>query len=596
MYGTLQVLCGRPNPDSAGVDALYLFRGTPAAAPIREIVADPGVILPGPPDLPPGRPFHLRVLHFNDLHGYLADVSEHTIRPVFSRLAGYMARARESCVGRPDVGVLAFAGGDDLVETAFSELVGHRPADFRCHPAYRLYSAAGVDAGAVGNHDLDWGLGMLSLAARQDAVFPLLSANLVPAAGAATAGIYPAALFVVKGLRVGVIGLTTPAEIKHLLPGEFAIADPVVALRHLLPALRPQCDVVIVLSHLGHSLASTSAVTADAGDVELARAVRRGAAHLIIGAHTHTALNASALEAANCINGIPIVQAGAKGHFLGETLIVVGREGVAVGHVRLHAAANLPEDIAFETTHVQPLARQVQGLLRRPVGQAAAHPDLATACVRQAFAGSENALVNFITDALAARCRAAGLGVDFALVDASAITQGLPTGPLTFGDLFRMTPYGDSIVLYRLSPAQVQALLADNAQRVGGPPEAVETRGFAHFSREVRYGIALAAGLAPRVVAATVNGVELAAMAASRDEPLTVATSSFVRQLASRWEQQAAAEGTALFDLHALPAVQTGLALRAELVAYVRAHGGVTEAAGLVRDGRLLTTWARNST
>ena len=117
---------------------------------------------------------------------------------------------------------------------------------------------------------------MLSLSAGQDAAFPLLSANLVPAAGTDVPGIYPAALFVVKGIRVGVIGLTTPAEIKHVSPGEFTITDPVIAAGNLLPALRPLCDVLIVLSHLGYSLASASAATAGAGDVELAGALPYG--------------------------------------------------------------------------------------------------------------------------------------------------------------------------------------------------------------------------------------------------------------------------------------------------------------------------------
>ena len=200
--------------------------GNPAAAPVREIVAAPGVTLPGPPDFAPDRPFRLRLLHFNDLHGRLADVSEHASTPVFAHLAGHIKRAREDCAGQPDNGLLVFAGGDDLIGSPFAELMGSRPSAFVCHPAYRLYTAAGVDAGAVGNHDLDWGLGMLALSAGQDAAFPLLSANLVPAAGTDAPGIYPAALFVVKGIRVGVIGLTTPAEIKHVLPGEFAVTDP----------------------------------------------------------------------------------------------------------------------------------------------------------------------------------------------------------------------------------------------------------------------------------------------------------------------------------------------------------------------------------
>jgi hypothetical protein len=40
--GILYASRGRPNPNDSGVNALFLFRGNPAAAPVREIVAVPG--------------------------------------------------------------------------------------------------------------------------------------------------------------------------------------------------------------------------------------------------------------------------------------------------------------------------------------------------------------------------------------------------------------------------------------------------------------------------------------------------------------------------------------------------------------------------
>lgn len=590
MYGILRVLRGRPNPNSAGVDALYLFRGASAAAPIRTISPDPGVILPGPPNLPPDQPFRLRVVHFNDLHGRLADVRADAIQPVFSRIAGYIRRAREGCADRPDAGALAFAGGDDLVGTAFSELSGRRPADFICHPAYRLYSAAGVDAGAVGNHDLDWGLRMLALAARQDAAFPLLAANLLPAEGAAADGVYPAALFVVKGVRVGVIGLTTPAEIKHVTPGEFAITDPMVALRNLLPTFRPLCDVAIVLSHLGYSLAEPKGVVQGAGDVEVAQALPPGAVHLIIGGHTHTALHERGVDAVHIVNGVTVVQAGAHGRQLGEVTVDVTSSGVTVTGTRLLAVDALAEDEAFEGAHVRPLADQVQRLINQPIGVVDAAPDLDTARMREAFAAGELALANFIADAVAQRCRAAGFPVDFAAIDASSVCAGLPGGGiLTFGDLFAVMPYADSIALRRLMPAQLQALLDDNARRAERPGDPHAERGFLHFSRELRYAILPGESRdQARAAGATLNGAAIEALAAGPGRQLLVAFSSFARVLAAGWERACASQGWQPWDLAALPVEQTGLALRAEVLAFIRAHGGVTAAAGLVCDGRLV--------
>ena len=116
------------------------------------------------------------------------------------------------------------------------------------------------------------------------------------------------------------------------------------------------------------------------------------------------------------------------------------------------------------------------------------------AMARRADAGSAEAkteLPRFVADAVAARCRAAGFAVDFALVDASSVCAELPTDrPLTFGDLFRLAPYADSIVLRRFTPAQMRAFLADNALRynhpTGWPVAEGEERGFVAFSREVR--------------------------------------------------------------------------------------------------------------
>jgi hypothetical protein len=188
--------------------------------------------------------------------------------------------------------------------------------------------------------------------------------------------------------------------------------------------------------------------------------------------------------------------------------------------------------------------------------------------------------------------------VDFALVDASSVCAQLPTDrPLTFGDLFRLAPYADSIVLRRFTPAQLRAFLADNALRYhprGWPIAEGEERGFVHFSREVRCRVETAAennrpqryqysflgrGRPEKGYPCTIAGRDLEDALAVRTRPYLVACSSFLRQLAHGWEREQRMAGVALFDLHAVPEEQTGLALREELVAYLREMlGASTEA------------------
>ena len=59
-----------------------------------------------------------------------------------------------------------------------------RPGAPRPHPVIAAMNALGVDAAALGNHDLNYGLDHAAAAAR-DAAFPVLCANLRAPGGAA---------------------------------------------------------------------------------------------------------------------------------------------------------------------------------------------------------------------------------------------------------------------------------------------------------------------------------------------------------------------------------------------------------------------------
>jgi hypothetical protein len=59
--------------------------------------------------------------------------------------------------------------------------------------------------------------------------------------------------------------------------------------------------------------------------------------------------------------------------------------------------------------------------------------------------------------------------------------------------------------------------------------------------------------------------------------------------LCATWERQASAqENLALLDAHQFPKADTRLFLRDELIAYIRAHGGVTPESGARQDGRVI--------
>ena len=199
----------------------------------------------------------LIVLHINDLHGHICRLTPDGDIPIFSKIVGRIRSLQERYQDDPDTAIITLSAGDDLIGFVFDELLGNEGDDFM-HVGYHLYSAAGIDAVTFGNHDLDMGVPTLARSVRKNARFPLLSANLI--AGPPLEGLFhPAALFVRKGIRIGVVGLTTPGQIRQSLDDQLRIANPIQTAHHILPAIRPLCDVLIILSHLGYSLSADMA-------------------------------------------------------------------------------------------------------------------------------------------------------------------------------------------------------------------------------------------------------------------------------------------------------------------------------------------------
>ena len=581
--GTLLALRGNPNPSEMAGSQCYLLSGDAAAGPIQSIVAAEGVTLPKRLSDLAGSDFFLCIYHFNDLHGHLARFTPMGVEPVFSRMVGQVQNKRRAYTNSPNKAVLTFGAGDDSVGSIFDELLDGEMQDEPVHASYQLYSRIGIDAVALGNHDFDMGSQLLAEVIRRDARFPVLAANIV-GCDILQGLCYPAAIFVVKGLRVGVIGVVTPAEFNcHDAPCR--VVNPIPVVNNLAPALRPHCDVLIVLSHLGYNLQAGSALTKDAGDVELAESLPPGSIDLIIGGHTHHVLNSQGLSHENIVNGIPIVQAGALGRFLGQVDITIQNHTPSVSNVRLLPTDSLPVDPEFEEQGMQPMIGRVRSLFSRTIGTVAEDPNLSTDVVRNTFAARELALANFITDAMVERLRAGGHTVDFAMIDTSNIRRGLPPGEvLTLGDWFNLMPFTDTVRFYQMSGRQVKALLEDNAFRIDYPGEPHIERGFLQFSRQLRYMIVRGETRAKaQVCEAQLEGLSLDDQL---ERSFTVAGTSFIRGMADQWEKKSD-QKYALVSLHDCPSFESDIFLRKEMVSYIQEHDGVTVEGGARLDGRL---------
>jgi len=146
-------------------------------------------------------------------------------------VAGRVQQLHSHCQDDPLSAVLLLSAGDELAGSIFDDV----SANGLLHPVYHLYSRMGLDAAVLGNHDLDLGPARLAEAIRRHARFPVLAANLAPTPELAKL-VHPAALLVVKGVRVGLVGLTTPAR-AEARPG-LAILDPA---QSAAPSSPPAC-------------------------------------------------------------------------------------------------------------------------------------------------------------------------------------------------------------------------------------------------------------------------------------------------------------------------------------------------------------------
>ena len=452
----------------------------------------------GPPR-PDRRAERLRLFHVNDSHAHLLRFGEGGAPQLrFGRFAAAVGAARASAP--EEEAVLFLSAGDDHIGTVLDELMGWSPEAFSLDAGYRLLSAAGCDAATLGNHDFDRGAAVLGCGA-EEAAFPLLCANL------GWAGAQDAALLELKGLRVGVIGLITQTDTRPQ-PG-ISLSDPAAALRRLAPALGREADLLIVLSHCGRHV-----------DLDLAPLVAELAPcpAWIVGGHTHHALNRSGLEPDNLVAGVPILQAGCKGAFIGEAVWRRNGDAATAGlaEARLIACDDAPAPRPEDEAAAAPVIAALSGRLSEPFVEIEGAAG-ATATVLAERYTRECALADLFADIIVER---SGIGayprLDLAMVNATYFAAGLGPGPATMGDLCAAAPYAETVWVADVSAADLLAILDSNARRIlrpeeGPPPvDGFVHRGFLHFSRQLRYTIELGASAAEaRVAEVTLDGAPL---------------------------------------------------------------------------------------
>jgi 2',3'-cyclic-nucleotide 2'-phosphodiesterase/3'-nucleotidase len=209
---------------------------------------------------------------------------------------------------------------------------------------------------------------------------------------------------------------------------EVRFLDVVSTLEQILPALRKNSDVVIVLGHL-----------APAEELRIARAFPE--IKLIVSGHSHTELQQPIRE-----NGALIVRSGSFGRFVGRVDLDFEDRALKSLSARLIEAKGVaPDPEALQA--VEPYRAKVERQMNVILGEATAP--------LSRIVEDGGPLLNLVTDAYRDRT-----GVQIALTNNGSIRTSLPAGPITYGKIFEILPFENTIVTMKITGVQLKRSLA----------------------------------------------------------------------------------------------------------------------------------------
>jgi 2',3'-cyclic-nucleotide 2'-phosphodiesterase / 3'-nucleotidase len=315
----------------------------------------------------------ITILGTTDLHGNLYPVDYYTNKPDnrgLAKIATLIKRARKE-----NQNVVLIDSGDTIQGTPL-EYYHNKKNNTPPDPMMLVMNSLHYDSMTVGNHEYNFGLKVLEKA-RSEAQFPWLSSNTYDK-GTVQTHYKPYIVKEVSGVRVGILGLTTPGipnwENTQNYAG-FEFHEPLNEARKWVAVLREKerADVVVVAMHMGleEDLRTGEINPGQVANENMALAIAKQVPgiDLIFMGHTHRDVPSL------CVNGVLITQANHWGRHLARADMYMDREGDR-WRVYAKSARTIPVDDTVEPDQEalklgEPYDRETQAWLSRPIGESA---------------------------------------------------------------------------------------------------------------------------------------------------------------------------------------------------------------------------------
>ena len=422
------------------------------------------------------QPVHVVVVGTTDVHGWFAGHRDAT--PPYGGLplfASYVDALRAANPGR----VVVVDSGDVFQGTLESNY-------FEGKPLVDAYNAIGYSAVAIGNHEFDYGPAGREKSVPRDpgddpfgalkeriaqAKFPFLSANITEkATGKTPAWLKRSAIADVGGVKIGIIGLTTPDTPTTTMPVNvvsLSFNDPVKAALEEAANLRAHgADAVIVIAHMGgrcrdmNDIHDVASCEPNHEAMKFLAAIPKGTIDAYFAGHTHSQMR-------QVIDGVATVQALNYSREFSTLDLWIDPAQHRATRVEMRPLTMICAKVFEKSETCDPkfapagtplVPRVFEGKTIAPDAKVAAKRleplgVRTTAEFTHAYA-AESTLGNLLADLMRE-----ATGADVAFMNAGGIRAALPKGELKYGDVFEVSPFDNFPATVMLTGAQLVEMI-----------------------------------------------------------------------------------------------------------------------------------------
>jgi 2',3'-cyclic-nucleotide 2'-phosphodiesterase (5'-nucleotidase family) len=398
---------------------------------------------------------YIVVLGTTDLHGNLFPVDYYTDKADNRGLAKIGTLIKQ--FRKENQNVLLIDSGDTIQGTPleyYHNKKNNQPPD----PMMLAMNALHYDAMTVGNHEYNFGLQVLEKA-RSEAEFPWLSANTYNK-GTNQTHYKPYVIKEIAGVRIGVLGLTTPGIPNWENAPNYAgleFHEPLIEAKKWVPLLRrkERADVVVIAMHMGLEQdlrtgeINPGQVTNENQAIAIAKQVP--GIDLIFMGHTHRDFPSV------LINGVQLIQANYWGRHLARVDLYLENAGP-----RWRVLARVARTIAVDDRVApdqellkigEPYDRETQAWLSRPIGESAAELTAAEARFR------DTAILDLIQ-----RVQLETGKADVSMAAVFNPDARIAKGPVTVRDIAGLYVYENTLVVLEVTGQQLKDALEHSAK------------------------------------------------------------------------------------------------------------------------------------